>query len=86
MTAWIGLIFTFFTTAIGAVIWFVRLEGRVNMNSSDISDLKKDTACIRDENARTSEKILNKLDVLSDSYAYIAGYIKAKENIDIGKN
>ena len=73
MTSWLSLIITISGAFIGAIIWLVRLEGRININDREIIDVKKEICTVKDDNNKTSEKILNKLDVLSDSYAYIAG-------------
>lgn len=34
-------------TIIGALVWLIRLEGKVNMNSKSVTDIKEDIHYIR---------------------------------------
>lgn len=47
MTVDAGAVFTGVGLVIGAVVWLVRLEGRVNLSDSRFADLQDDIADIK---------------------------------------
>ena len=48
MTADAGVVFSLVGAVIGVVVWFVRLEGRVNSHDGQIVGMKDDLRYVRD--------------------------------------
>jgi uncharacterized lipoprotein YmbA len=67
------------TAVLGAVIWFVRLEGRVKYNEMFNKETQKDVDVLRNKYEALDSKILEKLAEISERLARIEGYNKRGE-------
>jgi uncharacterized lipoprotein YmbA len=67
------------TAVLGAVIWFVRLEGRVKYNEMFNKETQKDVDVLRNKYEALDSKILEKLAEISERLARIEGYNRRGE-------
>ena len=78
--------FPLFLSALGGVVWLIRLEGRQNMSEkdnartqADVDAVRMDLEATRIELQAVNSKVLEKISQIQQTVARIEGMLEAKE-------
>lgn len=74
----LGTILAVGSGLIGVVVWFVRLEGRINMQDNIIQDAQADIKDLRIRHEALDSKVLEKISQIQQAVARIEGMLEAK--------
>jgi hypothetical protein len=75
-----GVILTSIIAFTGAVVWMVRLEGKVNNNEKSVDNAQKDIDALRIKHESLDSKVVQELITIRESLARIEGRLDAQRD------